>query len=141
MVLYCVHYPHRKFLMFPIPFQVPAWLLCIGIIGMDVMGALGHRDQRVAFAAHLAGAAAAFVYYKSKIRLTQFLPGFGAGMPSAFSGKPRLKVHKPSRRDAKLESQADEILQKVHLNGADSISAKERKILDEYSRKVREKRQ
>ena len=139
MVLYCVHFPHRKFLMFPIPFQVPAWALCIFIIGMDIMGALGQRGEgtRVAFAAHLAGAAAAFLYFKSGVRLRQYLPG---GMPSAFRGKPKLKVHQPSRRDAKLESQADAILQKVHQNGADSITAKERRILDEYSRSVREKR-
>ena len=138
LVLFVLHFPHRKFLIFPIPFQLPAWVLCILIIGMDIRGALGHAERDVAYVAHLAGAAAAFLYYRSGIRFSRLTPSFR--LPSGLSGKPKLKVHKPSRRDEKLESQADAILQKVHQHGADSISAKERKILDEYSRSVREKR-
>ena len=138
LVLFVMHFPHRKFLMFPIPIQIPAWVLGIIIIGMDIRGAFGHAAQDVAYAAHLAGAAAAFLYYRSGIRFSHLTPSFR--MPSGLSGKPNLRVHKPSRRDAKLESQADAILQKVHQHGADSISAKERKILDEYSRSVRDKR-
>ncbi len=137
MVLFCLCYPDRKFFMIPIPFPVPAWVLCILLVTWDVIGALGHVDQQVAYAGHLAGAAFGFLYFKSGIRLTQFAPS--VAMPSSLSGKPKLKVHQPSRRDARLEAQADAILRKVHEQGADSISAKERRILDEYSRSVREK--
>lgn len=137
MVLYVLHFPHRKFLMIPIPFQIPAWGLCIFIIGMDVMGAVGYRDASVAYVAHLAGAASAFLYYRSGIRLTQFSPSFKFRSP--FSSRPKLKVHDPKSRQAKLERQADEILQKVHDHGADSITAAERKILDDYSRHMRQK--
>jgi hypothetical protein len=104
---------------------------------MDVMGAVGYRDASVAYVAHLAGAATAFLYYRSGIRLTQFSSSLRFRSP--FSSRPKLKVHNPKSRQAKLERQADEILQKVHDHGADSITAAERKILDDYSRHMRQK--
>ena len=137
LVLFALHFPQRQFVMFPIPFQVRAWFLCVMLIVINILGVAGHGAQDVAYMAHLTGVAAAFLYYRSGIRFSRMLPGLS--LPTALSGKPKLKVHKPSRRDEKLESQADAILQKVHQHGADSISAKERRILDEYSRSVREK--
>lgn len=137
MVLFVLNFPHRKFILLPIPFQVPAWLLGIIIIGMDVIGAAGYRDANVAYVAHLAGAAGAFLYYRAGIRLTQFSPSFKFRSP--FSSRPKLKVHNPKSRHAKLDRRADEILQKVHEHGADSITAEERKILDDYSRRMRQK--
>jgi hypothetical protein len=137
IVLFVFNFPHRKFILFPIPFQVPAWVLGIIIVGMDVVGAAGYREANVAYIAHLAGAAAGFLYFRAGIRLTQFSPSFKFRSP--FSSRPKLKVHNPKSRQAKLDRQADEILQKVHEHGADSITAAERKILDEYSRRMRQK--
>jgi hypothetical protein len=58
-----------------------------------------------------------------------------------------LKIHQPedgqaeSGIDPKMQAEADRILEKIHREGQDSLSAKERKLLEKYSRAVREQRQ
>ncbi len=70
VIMFALSYPHQKIrLLFP-PVTVPAWLLGIFIVGMDIRGAMGFGDDHVAFAVHLAGAALAVVYFYSRISLT-----------------------------------------------------------------------
>ena len=56
-----------------------------------------------------------------------------------FSSKPKLRVHDPgsSARDEKLKAQADKILEKISEQGEESLTSKERKILNKYSKKLR----
>ncbi len=136
-VLYILHFPHRKFIMLFVPIPMPAWVLGLIFLVMNLVGSFGLLDGQVAYVAHLAGAAGAFVYYRSGIRFTQLSPNFN--LRSLFGSRPKLKVHDPSSRQAKLDRRADEILQKVHDHGADSITAEERKILNDYSRRMRQK--
>ncbi len=147
IVLYVISFPHQKFLVFPIPFPVPAWSLGILIVGMDALGTLGiHSSQlvnpdgppmRIAYTAHIGGAIFGFLYYQFGIHLTGRSSSSGWKMPSL--SKTRLQIHNPDRRTAELDRQADTILEKVHRQGAESLTAKERKLLDEYSRRMRQK--
>jgi hypothetical protein len=50
-----------------------------------------------------------------------------------------LKVHRPDQ-EVLDEQEADRILQKIHEKGQDSLSAKERRFMEKYSRKKREQR-
>ena len=138
VVLYALLFPQRKLFIIPIPVPIPAWVIGILFVGGDVIGALGHRDAGVAFTAHLGGAALGFLYLRSGIRLSDL---FRDGISLPKFGKPKLRIHRqgttPNRRQ--LDRRADEILEKVHKHGADSISEEERKILDDYSRRMRQK--
>jgi membrane associated rhomboid family serine protease len=136
-VLFILHYPHVRFMMMFIPIPIPAWVLGILIIGMDTMGAIGYRQDNVAFAAHLAGAGMAYAYFRSGIRLT---PWITWKLPR-LARRPRLKVRHPEEDHRDLEREADRVLAKLHEKGADSLTTAERRLLDEYSRQMRQKNQ
>ncbi len=147
-ILFALNFPNRKMRLFPIPIVIPAWLLGVFMVLGDAMGAVaratgslepGQAGSNVAFIVHLAGAALAAAYFYSGIRLTS--PGgsgFSFKMPNL--SRPKLKVHDPDRRYADLDRQADRLLDKVHREGQDSLTAAERKILDDYSRRMRQRR-
>ncbi len=170
VVIFALSFPHQKLrLIFP-PIAMPAWLLGAMIVGFDALGAIGATGKsNVAYTAHLGGALFGAIYFFSRIRLTggsnrsgyaqspvggqggygsnadAWKGGSGGGgwklpkiMPSI--KKAKLKVYDPEKRAAELDQRADAILEKMHKQGADSLTAKERKILDDYSRRVREKR-
>ena len=170
VVIFALSFPHQKLrLIFP-PIAMPAWLLGALIVGMDALGAVGAAGRsNVAYTAHLGGALFGAIYFFSRIRLTGGSNQTGYAQ-SSFGGqggygtnpdawkkggsgggwklpkimpslkKAKLKVYDPEKRAAELDQRADAILEKMHKQGADSLTAKERKILDDYSRRVREKR-
>lgn len=138
VMLFVLHFPKRRIqLLFP-PIPMPAWVFGIFFVGLDALGAMGihtHEKANVAYTVHLAGAAFAFLYFRSGVRLTQV---FGRGAQFVPKRRPKLRVHRGDR-SSDLARKADSILQKVHRDGADSITAAEQKILDEYSRSMRQK--
>jgi membrane associated rhomboid family serine protease len=137
IVLFALLFPKEKLYLIPFPVAIPAWLLGVLVVGGDMMGAASRDpENRVAFVAHLAGAGLAFLYHQSGIRLESFFSG-GFKLPKL--GRPKLKVHRPNTKQGDIDRRADEILKKVHRDGADSITAEERKILDDYSRRMRQK--
>jgi membrane associated rhomboid family serine protease len=138
LVLFALNFPQRKFLLLFVPFAVPAWALAVLFIGGDIWGAAGMREGNVAFSAHLAGAAAALCYYFSNLRLDQWL-NFGSGRSPRITKRKNLKVFSPSSTTEDLDRQADKILAKLNASGVESLSAKERKILDAYSRRMKQK--
>ena len=140
VILYAFNFPHRKFqlLLFPF-FPIPAWVLGVLFVAGDAWGALGSGGSNVAYSAHLAGAGFALLYYKSGFRFGSLLGGGGSKVRKAKKG-PKLKLHDPEKRMAKLDEAADHVLDKLHRQGESSLTAKERKVLEEYSRRMRQKR-
>lgn len=164
-LLFCIHYPKQTVLLMMV-LPVPAWVLGVLIIAGNLMG-MRASGEHVAFDVHLAGALFAIVYYRFGWRLSNWipsLPGFARPRSSrgnsrgwwpfkaAAGARPPLRVHRPldeedpeSTRDtadddfSRLEAQADQLLQKIKDRGIDSLSARERRVLDEYSRRMRER--
>lgn len=137
-ILYVLNFPHRKFLLLFFPFPVPAWALGILYIGADLAGVTGVRGGNVAFTAHLAGAAAGALYYFSGFRFDQL--SFG-GQTSRRGGRRKLKIFSPPAAGGgdNLDQQADKVLAKLNQHGVDSLTAAERKTLDAYSRRMKQK--
>lgn len=136
-VLYALNFPHRKVLfMFIIP--MPMWVAALIIIGFDVNGAI-QRTSPIAFTAHLAGAVAGLYYYKF---------GFSpfVWIANRFSGvklprKSNLRLHEPTTDDSsKMDGRVDEILQKIQEHGKDSLTWRERRILEKASQEYQRKR-
>ncbi len=140
LVLFCLNYPHQLIYIWGI-LPVPAWAIALLYVGNDLLGAFGHQAtgaMNVAFTAHLGGALFALLYFQSGIRLERFLPS--GSMLQHLQPKPKLRVHDPeSAEDA--EEAVDEILKKIQAEGRDSLTRRERKILEEASREYQKRRQ
>jgi membrane associated rhomboid family serine protease len=136
LILFALNFPHQTVLfMFFIP--MPMWVLALIIVGADAMGAI-NRSGNVAFTAHLGGAIFAFLYYQMHWRLERFLPS-GAWLQN-LKPKPKLRVLDPDSSEESTEAQVDAILQKIQEHGRDSLTRKERRILEEASQKYQKRR-
>ena len=106
-------------------------------VAIDLFGAAGAGSTKVAYVAHLAGAGFASAYFLLGWNFSRLgsLPG-----KNLLQRKPRLKVHRPDAAD-KAEEEADKILAKIREHGEESLSKKERRIMEDYRRRMREKHQ
>jgi hypothetical protein len=103
----------------------------------NVSGAVVGGDN-VAYTAHLGGAAFGLLFYKTHWCLFSLIPE-KLKMPS-LQRKPPLRVHRPEQQEEQLTAEADAILEKIGREGQDSLTAHERRTLEEYSRRMQQKR-
>jgi hypothetical protein len=134
--LFAFLFPHRTVLfMFVIP--MPMWVLALIIVGMDIAGAI-QRTGNVGFTTHLGGALFAAMYYKSNIRFSRWLPD-RLKMPR-LRPRPALRVHHPGEEEEENESEVDDILRKISQQGQESLTRRERRILQQASEQEQRKR-
>lgn len=157
-------FPHRKILLFFI-FPVPLWAFLVLYLGNDAFALVGELQgapgTNRAFASHLTGALCGLLYRQSGVRLERLvLPRF----------RPRLRIVVPERREParpraastvsrsdstrrvrdagpspgltqeQLDAQLDEVLAKIAREGRDALTDSERRVLDEASRRARQRR-
>jgi membrane associated rhomboid family serine protease len=149
-LLFCMHYPKRDIMLFGV-MPVPAWL--IGI--MILFQSLGVLFSSIASGAPwpyevdmiLVGCIFSVMYFRFQWHLGD-LPGVSSlgkvweGLKKMFKPKPNLKVYDSTEEDAaytELETEADRILDKLHSQGEASLSPPEKKLLERYSRLMRQK--
>jgi membrane associated rhomboid family serine protease len=139
LVLFCLNFPHQLLYVWGV-FPIPAWVLAVVYVGMDLMGTFGHQSDKgpnVAFTCHLGGALFAILYYQSGIRLERMLPS--SSMLQRLQPKPKLKVHDPESAE-ETDQAVDEILKKIQEHGRDSLTRRERRILEDASREYQKRR-
>jgi membrane associated rhomboid family serine protease len=140
VMLFVFNFPRQTVLLMGI-IPMPAWVLGVMLVGFDLMNSLNPKSG-IAFQAHLGGAAFAALYFYRKWHFNWL--GFDwlrfDWLTNRVKGRPRLKVHKPGKSPDGISSEADQVLEKVHRQGEASLTRRERKILEKYSRQVREKR-
>ncbi|MEN6458377.1 MAG: rhomboid family intramembrane serine protease [Thermoguttaceae bacterium] len=139
VILFALNYPRATILLFFV-IPMPAWLAGVLFVGLDMLGAFGARQgSNIAFSAHLAGAAFAFIYYEQRwnlTRLTQSLhwPKF------PLRPKPRLRVRQPDDEpEPELNREVDRILEKISRQGEASLTAEERHTLETASREYQKR--
>jgi membrane associated rhomboid family serine protease len=144
-MLFVFNYPNVTLRIWGV-LPVPAWIVGMFIVVYNLFGNSGTLDESgksmIAYDVHLAGAAFAALYFYGKLN-------FGAignlwGSIVSMRNRPKLKVHRPESQDAipaKVQAEADRILDKIHREGQESLTSKERQVLEEYSRAVRKQRQ
>ncbi len=98
-------------------------------------------EAQVAYDVHLAGIGFAAIYFYGGWNF-----GFRGNMWQSIIQRIRanragIKIHRPTATQPSDETRADTILDKIHRQGQDSLTAKERKFMEEYSRRVRQKRE
>lgn len=149
-MLFVFNFPNATLMAFGV-LPIKSWVYGLFIIAMNVMGTANYEivgaagnTVQTAYDVHLIGAACAALYFYGGL-------SFGAigTMWSKFVGltksKPKLKIHEPNQTEnaipPSIQAEADRVLDKLHREGQDSLTAKERKTLEEYSRAVRKLRQ
>lgn len=158
MVVFAFHYPnYRVYMFYLIP--MPIWILLVINIGMDLFGMFGAPaldGRRVAFAAHLGGAAFGFAYYWWDWRILSMIPRWPAR--TVARAQPKLRVYREESPpevkaeaeaakvaadgpvDEHLEAQVDAVLAKVAKHGKESLTPSERDILQKASELYRRRR-
>jgi len=141
VILFCMNFPKRTLLLLGL-IAVPAWVVGLLFVGFDIANAMGFGRENIAWQAHLAGALGAVIYAYSGIRFTALT---GTRNPlELLKPKPNLRLHEPDDDNAEeryrdLDAKADALLEKIRREGEKSLTSKERRILEDYSRRMRQK--
>lgn len=146
IILFCLLYPKRTLLLF-FAIPIPAWIFGALIIASDMFGAKApwQRQANIAYETHLAGALFALGYWYFGWNFGR-LPGVGAFSAQAkkwrrsLAGpRPDLRLHEPEEGYEDLDAEADRVLDKLHREGEASLTKPERRVLEAYSRRMRQK--
>jgi membrane associated rhomboid family serine protease len=153
MVLYALHYPRRViYLMFFLP--IPIWLFVLFEVAQDTILFLSRTPTSTAVTVHLAGAAFAFLYYKSHWRMMNFWPNLN--LRKWLRPRPPLKVYREEEIhqpvtvaappppqveiDEQLEAKVDAVLEKIERFGQASLTDSERQLLLRASEAYKKRR-
>ncbi len=139
VLLYALLFPRRTLLlMFVLP--LPAWLLGAMAIAYDIIGAMGRADQHVAYVCHLGGAAFALAYFNFRWNLGNAFRPVVAWVKNR--ARPPLKVFKPDDGPGGpvQDDEVDRILTKIHREGEQSLTPKERRFMENASREYQRRR-
>ena len=150
MALFAMWYPRQQVLLFAVlPIEI-RWLVGAYVIYdiVPVWSALMGHDARdgVAHAAHLGGLLFGFAYAIFEWRLSNWLSI--RSVPAWWRDRERRKAVKlytpesdstagPTEKD--LDAKVDDILRKIHEHGETSLSDRERRVLMDASRRIRER--
>ena len=119
-------------------FPVPAWVLGIILVLMNFGSG---QSGGIAYDVHIVGIlfAAAYFFLGWNFRFMDDLRGAGRKLWRRLTG-PKLRVVRGSGSGELSDAdEADRILAKIHDSGQDSLTSREKKFLERYSREVREK--
>ncbi len=142
VMLFVMHFPRRLIYIWGV-LPVPAWALGAFFVVGDLLGMAQARQPGqvgVANVAHLAGAAFGFLYFRMKWNLGRLVPS-GLGDLKRTLLRPKLRIHDPDRESRDLSRQVDAILEKISREGEASLSKKERRTLEEASRRYQRRKQ
>ena len=163
VVVYALYYPRREVLLFFV-LPVEMWLLVVVFLGYQVWLFLSPgAESKVAVASHLSGAMYGYLFKHFDLRWSRFSwrrirrprlrivtpePSEKGGMPrsSGPNWSPNsATVSKPSITTAvlpeeQLDAKLDEVLAKIAREGREGLSEEENRVLQEASRRARNRR-
>lgn len=136
VMLYAIHYPrHTIYLFMIIPIEI-RWIVLIYVIFdlHPVLLALAGTPTGggVAHAAHLGGLAFGWAYWRYGLRLENYADRIrGARLDRVIGPRRRIKLYQPSDdpRQEDFDARVDEVLQKIHDQGDESLTDEERAVL------------
>ena len=149
LMLYAIHYPRSLVRIFFVSIEA-RWLVCLYVVvdlypvlmafsgDAMLMGDVGH-------AGHLGGLLFGFLYWRFGLHLERFWEGIAKGRRQIGRQARRMwgtypRVVRPSPEQGE-QDHVDEILKKLHESGVDSLTAAERRTLEEASERLRRRRE
>jgi len=137
VILFVLNFPQQTLMLFPIPIPIKAWVIGVLLVVFNVAGAIGEMGN-TAFGVHLSGIVFAYLYHRNRWNLNWL--GSGLLSPGRFKRRPKLRIHDPSSKESELSREVDQILEKIHRQGEESLTRKERRILETASREYQKRR-
>ena len=157
VMLFALNFPKQTILLFFV-IPMPAWVLGVMIVLFNLFGTAGAGGEQggpqIAYGVHLAGAGFALAYYQFRWNISRLVDRW---IPKdLFKNRPKLRVHDPSNdyasndgpsraelrqqaKDKGNEKEVDRILAKIHNEGEDSLTRKERRTMESASRRLRDR--
>jgi membrane associated rhomboid family serine protease len=133
LTAYAVYYPDRQILLFFV-LPVRAWALVAGYAVLSLLLAFSHGNA-VAHLIHFGGIAVAFAYLKSWPMVDDWYCGWKELWEEK---KVRTRAEEQISRKRYYEENVDPILRKISVEGVDSLTKEEKRILEEAGKYKRE---
>jgi hypothetical protein len=142
VMLFILNNPRATLIMLPIPIPIKAWVVGVLMIVGNIWIGLGQSTEsvQIAWGVHLTGIAFAYLYFRYRWN-------FGYMYDSLLTKtrtltRPKLRVHAPDDESeiGDMQDEVDRILDKIHKQGESSLTKKERRILENYSKTLRSRR-
>ncbi len=143
---FAVRWPDAQIFIFPLPVPIKAKWLVIGLVSLDLLAGLSRPDDGIAHFAHLGG----FFFGLAYLRLGNMLPRPTPvtihhepvrvlAHPTAQAAQEEKEVPGPNspQRTGPPDDELNRVLDKISDTGLNSLTSKERKLLDEMSRRLR----
>jgi len=146
-MLFVFFYPQATLLLWMVV-PIKAWVLGVLIIVGNLFTPMT-SDGSVAYDVHLVGAALAAGYHFGHWNLRFLVDWWGTARRFWQARSRGLRVHRPAPRDGQHaepvgktdeDLEADRILEKIYRDGEASLTRQERKFMERYSRKMRQRR-
>lgn len=138
---FAVLFPHRRItllIMFVLPVTLQAWKLAVILAVLQMLYLVSPQNGGVAYAAHLIGGLAGFAYAMTAFRSFRWW-GWWRGARARRAGG--SNVEEPMPHDPGVsQAEVDRILDKIATEGIQSLTSKEREILQEASGNLRARR-
>ncbi len=141
-MLFVFYYPQANLLLM-MAFPVKAWVVGVLVIVNNLFMPMT-SDGSIAYDVHLVGAALAAGYFFGGWNFGVLGTLFGNAQSMVKQKRSGLKVHRPDRdadEPSKDDIELDRILDKIHREGQDSLTSREQKFMERYSRQVRRRRE
>ncbi|MDH3716998.1 MAG: rhomboid family intramembrane serine protease [Planctomycetota bacterium] len=135
VILYVFHFPKRTLLVWGI-LPMRAWVMGVIFLLWDFFNTF-NANSNVAHTAHLAGAAYGYLFFRTHWDFSRLFPGSGTWR--RLRSRPRVRIHEPDSDEDSLSSEVDRILEKIGRQGESSLTASERKTLEQASRRYQQK--
>jgi hypothetical protein len=145
LMVYAFTYPHAEIRLFGVlPMRMLTFALLIILLDSwpligELTGRGGGGDQ-IAHSAHLGGIVLGILYQRNHWRILGWsAKGGRSNWKRWLRGQPSLKVHRPDEPalEADFDQRVDALLDKVAREGEASLTADERRLLMEASRRAR----
>jgi len=148
-VAFAYFWPEAELLVFPIPVPIKARTLVLGLVALDVIASRLWPNDGIAHLAHVGGALFGFFFFKvqSYSRLSPSEPVRTVErvvMVQSGSSEPQRRTPvTPMRPPRGVESdpitaEVDRVLDKISQRGISSLTAAERRFLDEVAKKKKQ---
>ncbi len=146
---YATFWPDAELIPFPFPFPIRAKTFVAILAGVDVFLAIRSNNDGVAHIAHVGGLIAGFLFFRLQSlsrrgpaappRPVERVVMVQSGVPEASRPMPAAPTRQRRRVDADpVAAEVDRVLDKISAQGLGSLTAAERRFLDEVSKQKKQ---
>ncbi len=149
-VAFALLWPDAELLVFPLPMPVKARTFILVLIGLDVIFSQLTPNDGVAHLAHIGGAAFGYLFFRLQAlsrrsphppprAVERVVMVQSGGAEPAQHRTPPAPIRPRRRADADpVAAEVDRVLDKISQQGMNSLTAAERRFLDEVSRQKKQ---